>query len=188
MIVSVTRSTSGESLIVQNNIAPFNINIFLHSQAVPYSQSILEDVVVLFFLKWKWKSLSHVWLYGTPWTIQSMGFSRPEYWSGEPFSSPGDLPNPGVEPRSPALQVDSLPAEPQGTSIFLKVPFLTFYFPAQVLPLFFHVLANQGWMSLVYFRTLHSNFSLVISEPINQWPCMLLCLSGVPAAEPSTLG
>ena len=44
-----------------------------------------------------------------------MGFSRPEYWSGEPFSSPGDLPNPGVEPRSPTLQVDSLPAEPQGT-------------------------------------------------------------------------
>ena len=50
----------------------------------------------------------------TPWTIQSMEFSRPEYWSGEPFSSPGDLPNPGVKPRSPALQVDSLPAEPQG--------------------------------------------------------------------------
>ena len=43
-----------------------------------------------------------------------MEFSRPEYWSGEPFSSPGDLPNPGVKPRSPALQVDSLPAEPQG--------------------------------------------------------------------------
>ena len=43
-----------------------------------------------------------------------MGFSRPEYWSGQPFASPGDLPNPGIEPRSPALQVDSLPAEPQG--------------------------------------------------------------------------
>ena len=43
-----------------------------------------------------------------------MRFSRPEYWSGEPFPSPGDLGNPGIEPRSPALQVDSLPAEPQG--------------------------------------------------------------------------
>ena len=42
----------------------------------------------------------------TPWTIQSMEFSKPEYWSGEPFPSPGDLPNPGLEPRSPTLQVD----------------------------------------------------------------------------------
>ena len=46
--------------------------------------------------------------------IQSMEFSRPEYWSGEPFPSQGDLPNPGIEPRSPALQADSLPSEPQG--------------------------------------------------------------------------
>ena len=44
----------------------------------------------------------------------SMEFSRPEYWSGQPFPSPGDLPNPGIKPRSPALQAHSLPAEPQG--------------------------------------------------------------------------
>ena len=50
----------------------------------------------------------------TPRTIQPMEFSRPEYWSGEPFPSPGDPPNPGIEPRSPALQADSLPAEPAG--------------------------------------------------------------------------
>ena len=62
----------------------------------------------------KWKSLSHVWLFVTPWTIQSMEFSRPEYWSGQQFPSPGDLSNPGTEPRSPALQADSLPTEPQG--------------------------------------------------------------------------
>ena len=43
----------------------------------------------------------------------SMEFSRPEYWSGLPFPSPGYRPNPGMEPRSPALQADSLPAEPQ---------------------------------------------------------------------------
>ena len=43
-----------------------------------------------------------------------MDFSRPEYWSGKPFPSPGDLPNPGIEPRCPTLQVDSLPAEPPG--------------------------------------------------------------------------
>ena len=41
-----------------------------------------------------------------------MGFSRQEYWSGLPFHSPGDLPNPGIEPGSPALQADALPSEP----------------------------------------------------------------------------
>ena len=52
----------------------------------------------------------------TPWTITcqaplSMGFSRQEYWSGLPFPSPEDLSNTGIEPRSPALQADSLPTE-----------------------------------------------------------------------------
>ena len=46
--------------------------------------------------------------------IQSMDFSRPEYWSGRPFPSPRDLPDPGIKPRSPTMQADSLPAEPQG--------------------------------------------------------------------------
>ena len=44
----------------------------------------------------------------------SMGFSRQEYWSGLPCLPAGDLPNPGIEPRSPTLQADSLPSEPQG--------------------------------------------------------------------------
>ena len=53
----------------------------------------------------------------TPWIIAHqaslfMEFSRQEYWSGLPFPSPGDLPNPGIEPGSPALRVDSLPSEP----------------------------------------------------------------------------
>ena len=43
-----------------------------------------------------------------------MGFSREEHWSGLPFSSPGDLPTPEMEPESPVLQVGSLPSEPQG--------------------------------------------------------------------------
>ena len=43
-----------------------------------------------------------------------MEFSRPEYWSGQPFPSPGDLLNPGIEPGSPELQADSLPTEPSG--------------------------------------------------------------------------
>ena len=57
--------------------------------------------------------------FATPWTITcqaplSMGFSRKEYWSGLPCPPPGDLPNPGIEPRFPALQADSLPSEPPG--------------------------------------------------------------------------
>ena len=55
----------------------------------------------------------------TPWTMQTMEFSRPEYWSGQPFPSPEDLPNPGIEARSPALQADSLSAEPQGIFQYL---------------------------------------------------------------------
>ena len=56
----------------------------------------------------------------TPWTTQSMEFSRPEYWSGYPFPSSGDLPIPGIKSRSPALQADSLPAEPPGKPIKKK--------------------------------------------------------------------
>ena len=63
------------------------------------------------------KSLSRVRLFVTPWTVAhqaplSMGFSRQEYWSGLLFPSPGDLPDPGIEPRSPALQADTLTSEP----------------------------------------------------------------------------
>ena len=63
---------------------------------------------------WKWKSLSCVRLFATPWTIQSTELSRSEYWSGYTFPSPGDLPDPGIEPCPPALQVDSLPTELSG--------------------------------------------------------------------------
>ena len=65
---------------------------------------------------------SHVQLHVTPWTVAlrvplSMGLSRQEYWSGLPFSSPGDLPDLGIKPtslKSPALQADSLLLEPPG--------------------------------------------------------------------------
>ena len=65
------------------------------------------------------KSLSSVQLFVTPWTVAhqaspSMEVSRHEYWSGLPFPSPEDLPDPGIEPRSPALQADTLPSEPPG--------------------------------------------------------------------------
>ena len=62
---------------------------------------------------------SRVRLFVTPWTVSrqaplSMELSRQEYWSGLPFPCPGDLPHPGTEPMSPALQADSLPSEPSG--------------------------------------------------------------------------
>ena len=64
--------------------------------------------------------LQGVQLFATPWTVArqaplSMGFSRQEYWSGLPCPPPGDLPDPGIEPRSPALQVDSFLSEPPGS-------------------------------------------------------------------------
>ena len=71
--------------------------------------------ITLLACEMKWKSLSHVQLFATPWTIHSMEFSRPEYWSGQPFHSPEDFSNPGIQPRSTTLQADSLPAEPQGS-------------------------------------------------------------------------
>ena len=66
------------------------------------------------------KSLSPVQLFVTPWTAAhqaapSMGFSRQEYWSGLPFPSPGDLPDPGIELRSPTFQADALTSEPPGS-------------------------------------------------------------------------
>ena len=69
----------------------------------------------------KVKSLSRVRLFATPWTVAyqvppSVGFSRPEYWSGLPFPSPGDLPDLGTESGSLALLTDSLLSEPLGNT------------------------------------------------------------------------
>ena len=84
----------------------------------------------------KVKSFSRVQLFGTPWTVAyqappSMEFSRQEYWSGLPFPSPGDLPDPGIKPQSPTLQPDDMPSEPPvGSPEFVKiaqrVPFTQF--------------------------------------------------------------
>ena len=72
------------------------------------------------------KSLSRVRLFVTPWTVvyqapPSMEFSRQEYWSGLPFPSPGDLPDPGIEPSSPASQADALTSEPPGKLVFTEI-------------------------------------------------------------------
>ena len=76
---------------------------------VKYLDTVLEEV-----------SLSRVRLFATPWKVAyqpllSIGFSRQAYWSGLPFPSPGDLPNPGIEPWSPALHTDALPLSHQGS-------------------------------------------------------------------------
>ena len=71
------------------------------------------------------QSLSRVRLFAIPWTVAyqaltPMGFSRQECWSGLPFPSPGDLPDPGIKPRSPALRADALPSEPPGKPKFVQ--------------------------------------------------------------------
>ena len=84
----------------------------------------------------------HMPVFVTPWTVAHqaplpMGFSRQECWSGLPFPSPGDLPDPGIEPGSPTLQADALPSEPPGKAseaevdVFLEFSCF-FYDPADV--------------------------------------------------------
>ena len=96
--------TTETDTIFQSNYAPININLKKINRT-PVSAHLAMRVLSHF---------SCVWLFATSQTIVhqgplSMGFPRQEYWSGLPFPSPGDLLNPGIEPRSPALQVDSLP-------------------------------------------------------------------------------
>ena len=102
--------------------------LVLLQEGVGYDQCVLLTKLLAFPLlhfvlqgqserKVKVKSLSHVQLFATPWTVAlqdplSMGFSRQKYWSGLPFPSPGDLPDPGIKPRSPALQANALTSEP----------------------------------------------------------------------------
>ena len=83
---------------------------FLVKTLIFLASSILCEV------KWSHSVVSNS---AIPWTIVhqiplSMEFCRQEYWSGLPFPSPGDLPNPGIKPRSPAFQADTLPSEPRG--------------------------------------------------------------------------
>ena len=77
-------------------------------------------------MKVKVKSLSRLQLFVTPLTVAypaplSMGFSRQEYWSGLPFPSPGDLPDPGIKPGFPTLEADSLTSEPPGNVYICEI-------------------------------------------------------------------
>ena len=78
-------------------------------------------------------SLSRVQLFVTPWTVTrqaplSMGFSRPDYWNGLPFASPGDLPDPGIKPTSPALAGGFFTTEPLGKPCLFLVLLLLSHF------------------------------------------------------------
>ena len=89
--------------------------------------SILNIAVCTCWSQSEVKLLSHIRL----WTVDyqafpSIGFSRQEYQSGLPFPSPGHLPDPGIEPRSSALQADTLPSEPHGKPVDLKLPNYSF--------------------------------------------------------------
>ena len=98
-----------------------------HCSETTKCQSCIESVCV--------KSLSRVRLFETPWTSarqapRSMGFPRQEYWTGVPFPSPEDLPNPRIEPRSPVSWADSLPLSHQGSP--LSVYLIEKIYPIQV--------------------------------------------------------
>ena len=93
------------------NIWKFSAHVLLKSN--------LENFEHYFASVWSEWSHSVVSNSATTWSVAyqvppSMGFSRQEYWSGLPFPSPGDLPNPGIKPGSPALRADALPSEPPG--------------------------------------------------------------------------
>ena len=82
-----------------------------------HSRSVSQIIFSIWLLHSDCGSVTKLCLtLANPWTVArqaplSMGFLRQEYWSGLPFPSPGDLPDPGIEPGSPELQADSLPTE-----------------------------------------------------------------------------
>ena len=115
----------------------------------------------------------------------SMGFSRQEYWSGLPFLSPGEFPDPGIKPRSPAMQADSLPPELNVTSRFNKVWRLI----QALLFLIFH------YQILIFFET--SNLSQSPAElsasflgggwDLGMLPCLLITQVNSPGLPRGTL-
>ena len=109
LFISHQKTSNISPSSVFSNHSPFHWSVTRTSEKLKSSERV--------------KLLSHVWLFATPWTIALqtplfMEFSKQEYWSGVPFPSTGDIPDPGIEPESPALQADSLPSEPPGTPLW----------------------------------------------------------------------
>ena len=101
-----------------------NIEIFFQSMCLSliFFKNLL--IFVFFLFVYCAQPLRRVQLFGTPWTVAhrtplSMGFLRQEYWSGLPFSPPGDLPDPGIEATSPALAGGFFATEPSGEFLFI---------------------------------------------------------------------
>ena len=99
-----------------------------------------------------------------PWAVAhqaplSMGLTRQQYWSGLPFPSPGDLPNPGTEPRSPALQADSLLTESPGNSMQIQM---------NVLVLRRTVVKYLGWQRCDTYTFQISNKEIILIQ-IYMW-------------------
>ena len=107
------------------------------------------------------RALSHVWLFAAPWTITlqaplSMGFFRQEYYSGLPFPTPEDLPNPGIKPtslKSPELQANSLPSVPPGKLMPIWYWFLFVWFGFFVC-LFCWLVFRLWWVFVAVLRLL----------------------------------
>ena len=115
---------------VCSNSRPLNqqCHLTILSSVVPFSScpQYFPVYICVCIKSSQMKSLSRVRLFATPWTIgyqapPSMGLSRQEHWSGLPFPSPGDLPDPGIEPGSPALQADALTSEPPGKPMCMSM-------------------------------------------------------------------
>ena len=125
--------------------------VYLKSCILTYFSQMIS------ILERKCRSLSCVWPFATPWTVPhqaslSMAFSRQEYWSGLPYSSPGDLPVTGIKARSPPLQADSLPSEPPGSSILNclqnnSYPKGTVIHSSRICPIEFTIMKEISWHS-----------------------------------------
>ena len=112
------REASLVAQIVKNQCGTHTVKYYSaikRNEIMPFAPTWMDlEIVILNEVKSESCSVTFIWLFLTPWTIQSMEFSRPEYWSGQLFPSPGDFPNPGIETRPPALQADLLSTEPPG--------------------------------------------------------------------------
>ena len=144
MWLSVFFSLLARKLCKHTSYACFAHNCILSSSPAPttcicWMSELMNEPYRKFFLlvfAYHWIivvvwSLSHVQLFATLWTVAhqallSMDFSRQEYWSGLPFPSSGDLPEPGIKPTSPAWQVDSLPLSHLGRPSLNKLCLKTF--------------------------------------------------------------
>ena len=107
---SLNKRTTGDNLFLFESII---LPHYLRATTLNTKPNILN------MERKKVELLSRVRLFVTPWTVAyqvplSMGFSRQDYWSGVPLPSPGDLPNPGIEPWYPSFQTGTLPSEPPG--------------------------------------------------------------------------